>query len=349
VGERELVEAAALASQGDATPEGRSILRFAERRGVLPDPARVEAALPFVAAARMSGARLRDGGEVRKGAVDAVLAWAGVAAPPELAGIVARIAGTGGTPLAVARDRRPLGVVHLKDTIDPDLRERFAQLRRMGVRSVMVTGDNPLTAAAIAAEAGVDDFVAQAPPVAKLELIRAEQAKGRPVAMCGDGTNDAPALAQADVGVAMARGTVAAREAGNMLDLASDPLKLVEVIRACRRLRLTQGALAAFALAGDGATFLVLVPAVLAAGHPWLAALATVPLASPARAALAALVCKALAVAGLIPLALRGARRWPVTPGAARATRLAYGVAGVAAPVAGIAVVDRLLAAIGVA
>jgi K+-transporting ATPase ATPase B chain len=256
VDRRELVEAAALASLSDETPEGRSIVELAKNKfAVVPDAARVKSFIPFRAETRISGAELTDG-EVRKGAEDAILAYANAA--PDAAGlkrIVEEIARSGGTPLVVAKDKRALGVVHLKDIVKPGIRERFADLRRMGIRTVMITGDNPLTAAAIAAEAGVDDFLAQATPEKKLEWIRKEQADGRMVAMCGDGTNDAPALAQADIGVAMNDGTQAAREAANIVDLDNDPTKLMDVVRIGKQLLISRGSLTTFSIANDVAKY----------------------------------------------------------------------------------------------
>ncbi len=301
VTERELADAAQLASLPDETPEGRSIVVLAKQkyglrgREMAPLHARF---VPFTAQTRMSGVDI-EGSSIRKGAVDAILAHVGqdlaisralpgqrggaaanpapasAAADPaarELTGIAERIAKSGGTPLAVARDGRLLGVVHLKDIVKGGIRERFAELRRMGIRTVMITGDNPLTAAAIAAEAGVDDFLAEATPEAKLELIRDEQAKGKLVAMCGDGTNDAPALAQADVGVAMNTGTQAAREAGNMVDLDSDPTKLIEVVEIGKQLLMTRGALTTFSIANDVAKYFAIIPAMFIAFYPQLQA-----------------------------------------------------------------------------
>ena len=286
VTERELAEAALLASLSDDTPEGRSIVALAAQKyGLVAEKrAHPEKFVPFRAETRMSGAAMRDGGEASKGAVDAILAHVGAAETADLERVVERIARSGGTPLVVSRDRTILGVVHLKDTVRPGLRAHFAQLRQMGIRTIMVTGDNALTAATIAAEAGVDDFVAQASPEAKLRLIRDEQAKGSLVAMCGDGTNDAPALAQADVGVAMNLGTTAAREAGNMIDLDSDPMKLMGVIRGAKNLLMTRQALTMFSTASDIAKYFVILPALFVVAYPELNVLHVMNLASPESA-----------------------------------------------------------------
>jgi K+-transporting ATPase ATPase B chain len=268
VPEHELAEAALLASLSDETPEGRSIVVLAERRlGHDLDRAQVQAFIPFSAHTRMSGADLVGGGEIRKGAEDAIRAYAGVptAETPELGRAVETIARSGGTPLLVARDRRLLGVVHLKDVIKPDIRARFNELRRMGIRTVMVTGDNPLTAAAVAAEAGVDDFLAEVTPEKKLERIRREQAAGKLIAMCGDGSNDAPALAQADVGVAMQAGTPAAKEAANLIDLDSDPTKLIDIVLVGKELLISRGALTTFSIANDVAKYFAVLPAIFVA------------------------------------------------------------------------------------
>jgi K+-transporting ATPase ATPase B chain len=296
----------------------------------------------------MSGAEMRDGGEVSKGAIDAILTRVGAAETADLERIVDRIARSGGTPLAVSRDRKILGVVHLKDTVRTGLRARFAQLRAMGIRTIMVTGDNSLTAATIAAEAGVDDFVAEVSPEAKLKLIRDEQAKGRLVAMCGDGTNDAPALAQADVGLALNLGTAAAREAGNMIDLDSDPLKLMAVIRAGKQLSMTRRALTMFSTASDLSKYLVVLPALFVVAYPQLDALNVVRLASPESAILSAVIFNALIIVALIPLALRGVR-YPLAATAARLHRnlLVYGVAGLIMPFIGIKALDLAIAGLG--
>ena len=264
--------------------------------------------------------------QVRKGAEDAILAYAGAGDTQDLTRIVERIAKSGGTPIVVARDRRLLGVVHLKDIIKPGIRERFAELRRMGIRTIMITGDNRLTAAAIAAEAGVDDFLAEATPERKLELIRDEQAQGRLVAMCGDGSNDAPALAQADVGVAMNEGTQAAREAGNLIDLDSDPTKLMEVVRVGKQLLISRGALTTFSIANDVAKYFAILPALFVTAYPELDALNVMDLASPESAILSAVIFNALIIIALIPLALRGVRYAPASAAALlRRNLLIYG------------------------
>ncbi|SDP86972.1 K+-transporting ATPase ATPase B chain, partial [Phyllobacterium sp. YR620] len=313
-----------------------------------------------------------DGSSIRKGAVDAVLAYvdqstvASVAAVGgnvativprlgadvvrDLQSIADRIAKAGGTPLAVARDGRLLGIVHLKDIVKGGIRERFAELRRMGIRTVMITGDNPLTAAAIAAEAGVDDFLAQATPENKLTLIRDEQAKGKLVAMCGDGTNDAPALAQADVGVAMNTGTVAAREAGNMVDLDSDPTKLIEIVGIGKQLLMTRGALTTFSIANDIAKYFAIIPAMFLAFYPQLGALNIMGLQTPQSAILSAIIFNALIIVALIPLSLKGVKYRAV--GAASLLRrnlLIYGLGGVIVPFVGIKAIDVIITSLGLA
>ena len=314
VGAQELADAAQLASLADETPEGRSIVVLAKEKYQLRgrDMRALHASfVPFSARTRMSGVDI-DGSAVRKGAVEAMLAYVGPAvgrsgteAVREIRAVADTIAKDGGTPLAVARDGRLLGVVHLKDTVKGGIRERFAELRRMGIRTVMITGDNPMTAAAIAAEAGVDDFLAEATPENKLELIRDEQAKGKLVAMCGDGTNDAPALAQADVGVAMNTGTMAAREAGNMVDLDSDPTKLIEIVEIGKQLLMTRGALTTFSIANDIAKYFAIIPAMFIAFYPQLGVLNVMGLATPQSAILSAIIFNALIIVALIPLALQ--------------------------------------------
>ena len=352
---RELADAAHLASLSDETPEGRSIVVLAkDKHGVSArDRAPMQARfVPFTAQTRISGADA-DGSSVRKGAVDAVLAHAGLTgtdAARELTRISDTIARAGGTPLAVTKDGRLLGVIHLKDIVKGGIRERFAALRRMGIRTVMITGDNPLTAAAIAAEAGVDDFLAQATPEAKLRLIRDEQAKGKLVAMCGDGTNDAPALAQADVGVAMNTGTMAAREAGNMVDLDSDPTKLIEIVEIGKQLLMTRGALTTFSIANDVAKYFAIIPAMFMAFYPQLGALNVMGLATPQSAILSAIIFNALIIVALIPLSLKGVTYRPV--GAASILRrnlLVYGLGGIVVPFVGIKLIDLAVAAIGLA
>jgi K+-transporting ATPase ATPase B chain len=359
VSDRELADAAQLASLSDDTPEGRSVVVLAKQkfglraRGMAPLEARF---VPFTAQTRMSGIDVGDSA-IRKGAVDSVLEYvqqvgggrtpAGVA---ELRAIAERIAKGGGTPLAVVKDGRLLGVIHLKDIVKGGTRERFAELRQMGMRTVMVTGDNPQTAAAIAAEAGVDDFLAQATPEAKLKLIRAEQANGKLVAMCGDGTNDAPALAQADVGVAMHAGTQAAREAGNMVDLDSDPTKLIEVVAIGKQLLITRGALTTFSIANDVAKYFAIIPAMFVAFYPQLGVLNVMGLSTPESAILSAIVFNALIIVVLIPLALKGVKYRPI--GAASILRrnlLAYGIGGLVVPFIGIKAVDVVVSALGLA
>jgi len=353
----ELANAAQLASLADETPEGRSITVLAKEKYDIRarDMASLNARfVPFTAQTRMSGVDV--GGQViRKGAVDAVLAYVGAdpatsALAREVNAIAGEIAKTGGTPLAVAENGRLLGVVQLKDIVKGGIRERFAELRRMGIRTVMITGDNPMTAAAIAAEAGVDDFLAQATPEAKLALIRAEQAKGKLVAMCGDGTNDAPALAQADVGVAMNTGTVAAREAGNMVDLDSDPTKLIEIVEIGKQLLMTRGALTTFSIANDIAKYFAIIPAMFVAFYPELGALNVMGLATPQSAILSAIIFNALVIVALIPLALKGVSYRPV--GAAELLRrnlLVYGLGGILVPFVGIKLIDMAVAALGLA
>jgi potassium-transporting ATPase ATP-binding subunit len=353
VDERELGDAAQLASLSDETPEGRSIVVLAkEKYGIRGrDMAPLHAQfIPFSAQTRISGIDV-EGSSVRKGAVDAVLAWAGPSAVNSAAAlnvIAERIAKTGGTPLAVAKDRKLLGVIHLKDIVKGGIRERFAALRTMGIRTVMITGDNPLTAAAIAAESGVDDFLAQATPETKLKLIREEQAKGKLVAMCGDGTNDAPALAQADVGVAMNTGTMAAREAGNMVDLDSDPTKLIEIVEIGKQLLMTRGALTTFSIANDVAKYFAIIPAMFLAFYPQLQALNIMQLRTPQSAILSAIIFNALIIIALIPLALRGVTYKPV--GAASIlgrNLLIYGLGGIAVPFVGIKLIDMFVTAVG--
>ena len=370
VSEQELADAAQLASLSDETPEGRSIVVLAkEKHGIrgremAPLGARF---VPFTAQTRLSGVDI-DGVSIRKGAVDAVLQFArerealqgggGVALQSSLSDSAVRdliakadvIAKSGGTPLAVARGEQLLGVIHLKDIVKGGIRERFVELRRMGIRTVMITGDNPLTAAAIAAEAGVDDFLAQATPEAKLKLIRAEQAQGTLVAMCGDGTNDAPALAQADVGVAMNTGTMAAREAGNMVDLDSDPTKLIEIVEIGKQLLMTRGSLTTFSIANDVAKYFAMIPAMFVAFYPQLQALNVMHLATPESAILSAIIFNALIIVVLIPLALRGVKYRPIGAAAIlRRNLLIYGVGGIVAPFVGIKLIDLAVTAVGLA
>jgi len=346
------MEAALIASLADETPEGRSIVDLARGQGVdAQAPAGAEV-IPFSATTRQSG--LDAGGRAwRKGAVDAVLKTLGLAQgemPKELAAAVDRIARSGGTPLAVSEDGALVGVIHLKDVVKPNVKERFADLRRMGMRTVMITGDNPITAAAIASEAGVDDFLAEATPEDKLRLIRAEQAKGRLVAMCGDGANDAPALAQSDVGVAMQTGAQAAREAGNMVDLDSDPTKVIEIVETGKQLLITRGALTTFSIANDVAKYFAIIPAIFVGALPALGALNVMGLSSPKSAILSAVIFNALIIVLLIPLALRGVKYRPI--GAGRLLQrnlLIYGLGGLVAPFVGIKLVDLLVSALGLA
>jgi potassium-transporting ATPase ATP-binding subunit len=349
----ELADAAQLASLADETPEGRSIVVLAkEKYGLRGRPVQELKAnfIPFSAQTRISGVDL-DGRQVRKGSADAVekfLTTQGGAVAPPVTRAVEEIAKKGGTPLVVADGRRALGVVHLKDIVKGGIKERFGELRRMGIKTVMITGDNPLTAAAIAAEAGVDDFLAQATPEAKLKMIREHQAGGRLVAMTGDGTNDAPALAQADVAVAMNSGTQAAKEAGNMVDLDSNPTKLIEVVEIGKQLLMTRGALTTFSLANDVAKYFAIIPAAFASTYPALDALNVMRLASPSSAILSAVIFNALIIVALIPLALKGVRYRAV--GAARLLRdnlLIYGVGGLLVPFVGIKVIDVLLVWLG--
>ncbi|WBY09135.1 potassium-transporting ATPase subunit KdpB [Sphingomonas sp. 7/4-4] len=351
----ELAEAALLASLADETPEGRSIVtlardRFDVKHQALPHEAEV---IPFTAQTRISGVKIGSA-LIQKGAVDSVLrANPGIGETPaaaELRRATDEIARAGMTPLAVAKDGRILGAVALKDVIKSGIRERFGELRRMGIRTVMITGDNPLTAAAIAAEAGVDDFLAQATPEDKLELIRKEQAGGRLVAMCGDGTNDAPALAQADVGVAMNTGTQAAREAGNMVDLDSDPTKLIEVVGLGKQLLMTRGSLTTFSVANDIAKYFAIIPAMFMTLYPGLAVLNVMGLATPQSAILSAIIFNALIIPALVPLALRGVKYRPIGAGPLlRRNLLVYGLGGVIVPFIGIKAIDLAVNAIGLA
>jgi K+-transporting ATPase ATPase B chain len=353
VSAEELAEASQLASLADETPEGRSIVVLAkERYGLRAREIRDGAAtfVPFSAATRVSGIDL-DGREIRKGAPDRILELVRSRSgriPPESDGMVQQIAKSGGTPLLVADGDRLLGVVHLKDVVKGGLRERFVRFRAMGIRTVMITGDNPLTAAAIAAEAGVDDFLAEATPVQKLELIRAEQAKGKLVAMTGDGTNDAPALAQADVAVAMNTGTQAAKEAGNMIDLDSNPTKLLEIVEVGKQLLMTRGCLTTFSIANDVAKYFAILPALFVGAFPEIAPLNLMHLASPRSAILSAVIFNAIIIVFLIPLALKGVRYRPLGAAAVlKRSLLIYGLGGVVAPFAGIKLIDMVLQYVG--
>jgi len=351
VTETELAEAALLSSTADETPEGRSIVELAEARYKLALPGLTGAELvPFSAQTRMSGIDLA-GRQVRKGAADSVRRWVadtGGAIPADLAPIVERIAESGGTPLVVADGPRVLGVIHLKDTVKEGMVERFAELRDMGIRTVMITGDNPLTAKAIAAEAGVDDFLAEATPEEKLALIRREQRGGHMVAMTGDGTNDAPALAQADVGLAMNTGTQAAKEAGNMVDLDSNPTKLIEVVEVAKQLLITRGSLTTFSIANDVAKYFAIIPAMFIVVYPKLRVLNITHLDNPHTAILAAVIYNALIIPALIPLALRGVKFRPLDGAAIlRRNGLIYGVGGIIAPFVFIKLIDLVLTALG--
>jgi K+-transporting ATPase ATPase B chain len=348
----EVASAAQHASLGDETPEGRSILALAEEEGAahvegLPAGAEVVA---FSAETRMSGLRL-DGRAYMKGAVDAILASIGVTdAPSDVAAEVERIGAGGGTPLAVTADGRLVGMIHLKDTVKPGMSERFAEFRKMGIRTIMITGDNRLTAATIAAEAGVDDFVAEARPEQKIDVIREQQAAGHLVAMTGDGTNDAPALAQADVGLAMNSGTAAAKEAANMVDLDSNPTKLIEVVAIGKQLLITRGAITTFSIANDVAKYFAIIPAAFVATYPELGALNVMGLATPQSAILSAVIFNALIIIALVPLALRGVGYRPA-PAAEllRRNLLIYGVGGIVAPFVGIKVIDLVISGLGLA
>ncbi len=348
----ELARTAYLSSLADETPEGRSIVALAQQT-IKELPSELLTAektfIPFSAQTRMSGVDM-GGKAVRKGAVDAIAKLAGDAGlHGSVAMEVERIAKSGGTPLAVAEDSRVLGIIHLKDIVKQGMRERFDQLRAMGIKTVMITGDNPLTAKAIAAEAGVDDFLAEATPETKMALIRKEQANGKLVAMTGDGTNDAPALAQADVGVAMNTGTMAAKEAANMVDLDSNPTKLIEVVEIGKQLLMTRGALTTFSIANDVAKYFAIIPAMFMAAFPELRALNIMGLHSPESAILSAVIFNALIIIALVPLALKGIKYRPL--GAAAVLRrniLIYGVGGVIIPFIGIKAIDLIVSAFGV-
>jgi len=359
VSETELADAAQLSSLADETPEGRSIIVLAKEKYKLRgrELAAHEAHfIPFTAQTRMSGVDFAHNGtsrEIRKGAVDAIERYVngnGKQAPRELREIVERISRAGGTPLVVADNRRPLGVIYLKDVVKGGMKERFDQLRAMGIKTVMITGDNPLTAATIAREAGVDDFLAEATPEDKMALIKREQAEGKLVAMTGDGTNDAPALAQADVGVAMNTGTQAAKEAGNMVDLDSNPTKLIEVVEIGKQLLMTRGALTTFSIANDVAKYFAIIPAMFSVAFPVMNALNVMKLATPQSAILSAVIFNALIIVVLIPLALKGVKYRSLSAAALlRRNLLIYGLGGVIVPFIGIKLIDVVIVALGLA
>ena len=348
-----LVKAAELASLSDETPEGRSIVSLARRFGADGQQQPSMSFISFSANTRMSGVDF-DGHSIRKGAVDAISVWCGCPTPKQLPEAVQErvetIARSGGTPLMVAEDNMVMGTIHLKDIVKPGIAERFAELRKMGLRTVMITGDNRLTAATIAREAGVDDFLAEAIPERKLELIRKEQADGRMVAMTGDGTNDAPALAQADVAVAMQSGTQAAKEAGNLIDLDSDPTKLIEIVEAGKQMLITRGALTTFSIANDVAKYFAIIPAMFFVALPELGALNVMRLQNPSSAVLSAVIFNALIIVALIPLALRGVRYRPIGAAALlRRNLLVWGVGGIIAPFVGIKLIDIIITAVHLA
>ena len=350
VTEHALAEAVLIASLADETPEGRSIVALAKSRYGLDAPklgaeGRIVA---FSAHTRISGVDLPERA-LRKGAVDAIIAQA-QSVPDDFTQIVDRISRAGGTPLGMLDNGRILGVIHLKDIIKPDIKERFSALRAMGIKTVMVTGDNPITAGAIAGEAGVDDFIAQAKPEDKLAYIRKEQQGGRLIAMCGDGTNDAPALAQADVGVAMQTGTQSAREAGNMVDLDSDPTKLIEIVQIGKQLLMTRGSLTTFSIANDLAKYFAIIPALFVVTYPELAAINIMKLSSPQSAILSAVIFNALIIIALIPLALKGVEYRPVGAAALlKRNLLIYGLGGIIAPFIGIKVIDLIVSTLHLA
>jgi K+-transporting ATPase ATPase B chain len=355
VTEAELADAAQLSSLADETPEGRSIVVLAKEKYGLRGrelASRDTEFVPFTAQTRMSGVNL-SGNEIRKGSSDAIVRYLQVhdaAMPRELQDVVDSVARSGGTPLVVAEMHRALGVIHLKDIVKGGIRDRFSQLRSMGIKTVMITGDNSLTAFAIAREAGVDDYLAQATPKDKMDLIRREQSEGKLVAMTGDGTNDAPALAQADVGVAMNTGTQAAKEAGNMVDLDSNPTKLIEIVEIGKQLLMTRGALTTFSIANDVAKYFAIIPAMFAATFPVLNALNIMHLATPQSAVLSAVIFNALIIVALIPLALRGVRYRAMNAEALlRRNLLIYGLGGIVAPFVGIKLIDLLIRSVGLA
>jgi K+-transporting ATPase ATPase B chain len=350
----QLTDAAQLASLSDETPEGRSIVVLAKKSGLRERNLNELNAhfVPFTAQTRMSGIDMGDR-HIRKGASEAIDGWLasqGAKMDGAIRIVIDNVASAGATPLVVAENNRTLGVIELRDIVKGGIKERFAQLRRMGIKTVMITGDNRLTAAAIAAEAGVDDFLAEATPEAKLKLIRDQQEGGRLVAMCGDGTNDAPALAQADVGVAMNTGTQAAREAGNMVDLDSDPTKLIEVVGLGKQLLMTRGALTTFSVANDVAKYFAIIPAMFVVLYPGLGVLNVMGLSTPQSAILSAIIFNALIIPCLVPLALRGVKYTPMGAGPLLARNLAiYGLGGLVAPFAGIKIIDLAVNGLGLA
>ncbi len=345
----EVAKTALLSSLSDETPEGRSIVTLAQDKYNL-DPSQhsIEGAefIPFSAYTRISGINLNNE-EIRKGAVGSIkdlIIQNGNKVPPELDEIVKKISMQGGTPLAITKNNKAIGAIYLKDMIKPGIKERFAELRRMGIRTVMVTGDNELTAAAIAAESGVDDYLSQATPEQKLEYIRKEQAEGKMVAMCGDGTNDAPALAQSDVGVAMATGTSAAREAGNMVDMDSDPTKLIEVVKIGKQLLMTRGSLTTFSITNDLAKYFAIIPALFIASYPGLQALNIMGLSSPQSAILSAIIFNALIIICLVPMALKGVKYRPVSAASAlKRNLLIFGLGGIIVPFVALKVIDMVI------
>jgi K+-transporting ATPase ATPase B chain len=344
-----IAQAALRSSLADETPEGKSIVALAEQMGYHSDHAALDGAelIPFTAETRVSGIRL-NGGSTMKGAVDAIEALVRIV-PDDLRQVVRVISEQGGTPLAVAENGEAVGVIHLKDAIKPGMRERFEEMRRMGIRTIMITGDNPLTARTIAAEAGVDDFVAEAKPEEKIRLIREQQAEGRLVAMTGDGTNDAPALAQADVAVAMQTGTAAAKEAGNMVDLDSDPTKLIDIVAVGKQMLITRGSLTTFSIANDVAKYFAIIPAMFVAAYPELDSLNIMKLHSPNSAILSAIIFNALIIIALIPLALRGVAYRPMGAAAIlRRNLLIYGLGGIFVPFIGIKLIDLIITTIGI-
>ncbi len=359
VGAEELARVAYLSSLSDNTPEGKSIVELAKRKYHITEGQHkrpVAEFIEFSAQTRMSGVNMEDGSEIRKGAEDAILKYVQTqgnvssATISQCRIIVEKIAKSGGTPLVVTKDKNILGVVYLKDIIKPGIRERFATLRKMGIKTVMITGDNPLTAATIAAEAGVDDFIAEATPENKLAYIREEQAQGKLVAMCGDGSNDAPALAQSDIGLAMNDGTPAAKEAGNLVDLDSDPTKLIEVVMVGKQLLISRGSLTTFSIANDVAKYFAIIPALFLTAYPSLSALNIMGLSSPQSAILSAVIFNALVIIALIPLAIRGVNYKPMSASdLLRRNLLIYGLGGLIVPFIGIKLIDMILVAIGVA